>query len=269
MRLATFNILHGMTVRGDHPGEVDPIALAEAVAGLRSDVLGMQEVDVHQPRSANAHQVRDAAGAMGAEHWRFIPTVVGTPGPGAQFRPVTGSDVRTALMRQTDTPLYGIGLISRWPVVRWHQMILRPSRMWLPLLIAGGPHSSLQRVPDEPRAAIAAVLQVGDALMTVATVHLSFVPGVNVSQLRRVRRWLDPLPRPLVLLGDFNLPGRIPRLVTGWQEALQAATYPVFSPGVQFDHVLSDGLTATGAAAHQLGVSDHCAVTADFPSPTG
>ena len=34
-------------------------------------------------------QTAAVARAMGAEHWRFVPTVVGTPGPGASFRAST------------------------------------------------------------------------------------------------------------------------------------------------------------------------------------
>ena len=51
MRMATFNILHGCSVRD---GEVDVGRLRECVARLDADVLGLQEVDVGQPRSATA-----------------------------------------------------------------------------------------------------------------------------------------------------------------------------------------------------------------------
>jgi endonuclease/exonuclease/phosphatase family metal-dependent hydrolase len=119
------------------------------------------------------------------------------------------------------------------------------------------------RVPDEPRAALAAVLDLPTPV-TVVTAHLSFVPFFNVNQLKKITRWLQALPRPLVLAGDFNLPGRIPARVTGWSAAPLEATYPVFKPRVQFDHILSDGLEARAGAVHALPVSDHCAVTADF-----
>jgi endonuclease/exonuclease/phosphatase family metal-dependent hydrolase len=102
-------------------------------------------------------------------------------------------------------------------------------------------------------------------------VHLSFVPGYNVRQLRELRTWLAGMPRPLVLLGDLNLPGRIPARVTRWTQLARAATYPSYGPRVQFDHVLADGLTAAEAAraaptarAVRLGVSDHCALVVDL-----
>ena len=82
-------------------------------------------------------------------------------------------------------------------------------------------------------------------------------------------RWLHGLPRPLVLLGDFNLPGRIPARITSFVELVHEPTYPVMRPRVQLDHVLADGLTAheqatAEAAVHLLPVSDHAAVSVDL-----
>ena len=127
-------------------------------------------------------------------------------------------------------PLYGVGLVTRLPVREWHTTRFEPAPWWLPLLVPGRGAAPLLCIPDEPRAAIAAVVEGPHGPMTVVTVHLSFVPGYNVRQLRRTRRWLAGLPRPLLLLGDFNLPGRLPAMVTGWQPLLKAATYPVIVP---------------------------------------
>ena len=71
-----------------------------------------------------------------------------------------------------------------------------------------------------------------------------------------------------MLLGDLNLPGPLPRRITGWTPLVRAATYPVTGPRVQFDHVLADGVgpaVVAGARAtvHRLPVSDHAAVTVD------
>ena len=103
--------------------------------------------------------------------------------------------------------------------------------------------------------------------VTVATAHLSFVPGVNAGQLRGLVRWLSDLPRPAVLLGDFNLPGSLPRRLTGWTALASAATYPSWRPRVQFDHVLADGIDRAAVHAHHvlsLDVSDHCALAVDL-----
>lgn len=262
LQVGSYNILHGMRVLGGAvEGDVD--ALPEAVRGLGVDVLGMQEVDLAQPRSGMADQTASAAAALEADHWRFVPTVVGTPGPGAAFRPSTADDILAAWEDRVTEPMYGVGLISRIPVLNWRYTILPPARMSLPLLIPGNPRPQVLRVPDEPRAAIAAVLDLPTPI-TVATAHLSFVPGYNIRQLRRLKRWLADLPRPLILLGDFNLPGGLPARVTGWRRAELGHTYPVFRPRVRFDHILSDGIAGHRPRVHALPVSDHCAVTAAF-----
>lgn len=262
LRAGGFNILHGMGVL-DGAREPDPAALHDSIAGLGADVLGIQEVDAAQPRSSMVDQTAVVAEALGAQHWRFVPTVVGTPGPGARFRAATESDIEAAWRGPITAPLYGVGLVSRIPVRQWHRLVMAPARVTMPLLVPDDPKPRMMRVPDEPRAAIAAVLDLAVPI-TVATVHLSFVPGFNLRQLRRVKAWLAGLPRPLILAGDFNMPGRLPGRVTGWYEAELGPTYPVTKPRVRFDHILSEGIRTHDATVHALPVSDHCAVTAAF-----
>lgn len=262
LTVGSYNILHGMRVLGGAQ-EGDQAALPDAVNRLDVDVLGMQEVDAAQPRSAMVDQTAAAAAALGADHWRFVPTVVGTPGPTADFRPSTGEEIAAAGRGEYSEPLYGVGLISRVPVREWRHLVMPAARLSMPLLVPGNPRPQVLKVPDEPRAAIAAVLDLPTPI-TVATVHLSFVPVFNLRQLRRVRDWLADMPRPLILMGDFNVPGRLPGRTTGYHEADLSATYPVFKPRVRFDHILSDGIRAHACAVHALPVSDHCAVSASF-----
>jgi endonuclease/exonuclease/phosphatase family metal-dependent hydrolase len=296
VRLATFNLLHGVPVSGgmgeperDEKGRpigLPPVAddtpLREAVAALDADVLGMQEVDVDQPRSGTVHQVRSAAEALGAAHWRFNPSVSGTPGfPGwveatdeqmALVNPApvaAGSASAPSSAISTAGPLYGVGLVSRLPVVEWRTTRFDPAPWSLPLLIPAEPRPQWVRVHDEPRAVVAAVVEGEHGPFTVATAHLSFVPGYNIRQLRALRKWLAGAPRPLVVLGDFNLPGRLPARITGWTPLLRQATYPSMKPRVQLDHVLVDGLSArqlgsARAEVRVLPVSDHAAVTVDL-----
>ena len=295
LRLATYNVLHGMPVLGGVPTVPrdangrptgpptvdDDVALRAAIASLDADVLGMQEVDVHQPRSGLAHQVRAAADALDAPHWRFAPSVVGTPGehgwrPASAAHEHSGAPGRTSSSR-TDVavevdrmgPLYGVGLVSRRPVLEWRTTRFDAAPFSMPLLVPADPRPRMIRVPDEPRAAIAAVIEGAHGPVTVVTTHLSFVPGYNVRQLRALRRWVADLPRPLVVLGDFNLPGGIPRRVSGFEPLFRGATYPSTNPRVQLDHVLADGLTvgqreSVRSAVHLLPASDHAAVTVDL-----
>jgi len=168
-------------------------------------------------------------------------------------------------------PQYGIGLVSRLPALAWHVLPLKPPRGRYPIPVPTRP-PRLIWIPDEPRAAVAAVLAGPDGtpLLTVASTHLSFVAGANVLQLRRVRAWLATLPGPRVLLGDLNLPGGMPARVTGWTPLFAGATYPAPNPKMQIDHALADGLP-DGARWRgevlQLLMSDHRAAAVDLTWP--
>ena len=330
VRLATFNLLHGVPLRDrisaarESSGEIevagfgapepgsgesdgsasglqqmnrhvwspdvpDPAELLRAIEELQEDgpidVIALQEVDRFQQRTGTVDQARLVAEAIGAKHWRFAASVRGTPGiasEGAAWVPATAGDdlpedqsEPAAPVDPTDGPRYGIALISRYPVRAWRVKRFPPAPVSLPLMAptpTGRPRAV--RVPDEPRTVLSAVVELPYADVTIATAHLSFVPGVNTRQLREMRAFLAGQPRPMVLMGDFNTPGGIPGLVTGWHQIARTPTYPVARPRVQFDHILADGWTdealaeARGSArAIPLAVSDHCALVAEFPEP--
>lgn len=267
MRVGTFNLLHGLApVDGPPDGSVDTDRLRAAVASLDTDLLGLQEVDVAQPRSDGVHQVRECATALDAAWWCFAPSVLGVPGE-AGWRSATSADDTGDHCAQ---PHYGVGLVSRLPVLRHAVTRFTAAPLSLPLLVPSSPRPRVLLVRDEPRAAIAAVVETAAGPVTVVTAHLSFVPGWNVRQLRALRARLASWPRPLLLLGDLNLPWGLPARLTGWQSLLDAPTYPAAAPRIQFDHVLADGLPAAVvneavATVHSLPVSDHAAATVDLP----
>lgn len=285
MRIASFNILHGQTVssRQAHAtahqqsptdGPPDAATLVAAIKELAPTVVALQEVDQNQPRSGHSHQTEAVARALGTDEYRFVPTVVGTPGGANGFRPTTpaerGDDA-------TSDPRYGVALISTLPVASWHSKVFPPAPLSLPLLVQQDGKPSVLKVRDEQRAAIAAQIETAHGLVTVATAHLSFVPGYNVRQLRQIRKWLATFPRPLFFIGDFNLPGKIPARVTRMTGMITEPTFPSYQPRIQFDHVLVDGLSPRALAEVQrsartwfLPVSDHRAVSVDWdPSQSG
>ena len=105
----------------------------------------------------------------------------------------------------------------------------------------------------------------------MVTTHLSFVPWRAAAQLRELVAWARALPRPLVLLGDLNLPGNIPATLTGWTPVAAGATYPAHRPVARLDHVLLDGLDpgqSTRATTHQLAGSDHLPLVCDLEVTT-
>ncbi|MFF1873080.1 endonuclease/exonuclease/phosphatase family protein [Streptomyces sp. CB03911] len=228
LRIATFNLLHGQPLAPDgSPLDLPPSAgdpLAEAIAGLDADVLAIQEVDRHQERSGLIDQAAVAAKAMGAADWRFAAALHGRPAPVAgwiQDRSVGGLQVYgpTEVGTATDLPSYGTALLTRLPVHHWRARRFAPAPFGLPLRVAG--RRGLTPVPDEPRAALAAVLEGERGPFTVVAAHLSFVPGWNMAQLAGIRRWIADLPQPYLVLGDFNLIGAVPRTVLGGATALE------------------------------------------------
>jgi endonuclease/exonuclease/phosphatase family metal-dependent hydrolase len=230
VRLATFNLMHGRSLSD---GRVDPLRLRAAVQAVDADVLGMQEVDRDQPRSGGADLAALAAEAMRGQY-RFTPALVGTPGE--VYRPAIGTVSEIDVVGE---PHYGVALVTRLPVRSWHVTRLAAAPVRAPVYVPG-PAGGLIVVGDEPRVLLAAVLDTPTGPMTVATTHLSFVPGWNARQLRRVVRALRVLPAPRLLLGDLNLPGRLAALASGWKMLARRATYPSPAPRLQFDHVLLD-----------------------------
>jgi len=282
IRIATYNLLHGMPVLGGMPQPVrdgdgkfvgppehtDDTLLRESAAALDADVIGLQEVDRHQPRSGGYDQTAVVADALGAGHHLFAPSLIGTPGSSDDWHPATADDDIDPAGDSDTRPMYGVGLVSRLPVLQWRIERFPPARASLPLMIPGeGRRPRVMTVADEPRSAVIAVIEGPNGPFTVATAHLSFVPVTNGRQLRELVRRTRDLPRPFLLFGDFNLPGRWPRRLTGFRSLAAGATYPTFSPKIQFDHVLADGLpdeVRTSATVHALPVSDHCAVSVDI-----
>ena len=251
MRVATFNLLHGMTVAD---GVVDADRLRESVRLLDADLLGLQEVDRDQPRSQGLDQTALAAEVMGAAAFRFVPAIDGTPGE----RWTPAPDEVAA-----GRPAYGIALLSRYPVTEWRVVRLPALRVRSPIRTHD---RRLVLVKDEPRVAVAAVVDGPAGPMTAVTTHLSFVPGWNNVQLRRLVAALRDLPQPQLLTGDLNIPGPLPRVLAGWQPLVVADTFPLGEPKVQLDHILGLGdLPApTDAGAPRLPLSDHRAAYVDL-----
>ena len=104
MRVATFNLLHGLDVRSR---QIDLDAAAEAIDKLDADVVAVQEVDRGLGRSGELDQVAELAARLGRTGV-FAPALLGDPtlrwirGPGADPDP--------------GGPAYGIGLLSRLPL---------------------------------------------------------------------------------------------------------------------------------------------------------
>jgi len=285
VRLASFNVIHGRSLAD---GQVSTARLVEACVSLDADVLCLQEIDRGQGRSGSVDQTAAVAEGMGAEHWRFEPAIVGEPG--GDWRAAEGSDsmppvpgddggrgdprtqgwgTHPSEVASGGSPAcYGVGLVSRLPVLAWSVMRLPAPRFRSPVVVPGGRggRTGVILLPDEPRVGLAAIVVAPGGPMLVASTHLSFVPGWNLWQLRRLTRNLSRLALSGVLLGDLNVPGGFPRWISGWRSLGAVKTFPADRPTLQIDHALGFGSLpeVTGVAARRMAVSDHRALVVDL-----
>lgn len=251
MRLATFNILHGRSL---DDGEVSIDRLHDVVAGLDADILAIQEVDCDQPRSALADLTAVAARAMGAVSHRFVAALSGTPG--ATWIAATGRE-------QPGTASYGIALLSRFPARTWQTLRLPRIPVRFPMYLPGP--GRVMVVREEPRAVVIAQLDTPAGPVTVANTHLSFVPGWNRLQLRRLRRDLAALPGPHVLMGDLNMTPRPVLATTGLRSLVATPTFPTQNPAMQLDYVLvdDDSVSVRDWSTPAVPISDHRPLVVD------
>lgn len=269
MRVATVNLLHGRSITD---GAVNTARMIKAVAELGASVVGLQEVDRNQGRSGLVDQTAMIARGMteGANpaNYRFMPAIIGQPGArwsaASNVDPLSGHD-----LEPTDglPAAYGIGLISLLPVESWHVIRLPAAPVRSPILLPGTRRPMM--LPDEPRAVLIAVLPAGVApFRTVATTHLSFVPGWNLRQLRLTLRALKDLPGPRLLVGDLNLPRAVTsRSVGQWTSLASEPTFPGPEPRIQFDHVLTDASSLAVESSSRsvlMSISDHRALVTDI-----
>ena len=270
MKIGSWNLLHGMAIP---EGGTSTEKLLKAAELIDLDLLALQEVDFFQDRSNSVDQTALIAQGMGAQFYNFTPAIFGTPGEQWSAAELIKSNkssdpsYSTELSDESKNHLanqnsaYGISIISKIPINEIRLLKLGRSPVGIPLLVPnenkGRMRPKMIYVSDEPRIAQATILQNG---ITVINTHLSFVPGVNVRQLQVIKKWARHLPGKKILIGDLNLIGRIPAKVLGWNQLVEAKTYPSWKPRIQFDHALSADFTAAQIQQIQiptLEISDH------------
>lgn len=251
MRLVTFNVMHGRSVED---GRVDVERFADAISQLDADVLALQEVDRDQPRSHKADLAAVAARAMKAKSHRFVAALVGTPG--GTWEVATDAE-------KPGAPTYGIALLSRLPVRGWRTVRMPAIPVRVPMRLPVSRRMVVVR--EEPRLLVWAQVNTPTGSLTVGATHLSFVPGWNRLQLRRIARDVAAVRGALVLMGDLNMTGHQAAAITGYRRLGVAATFPVDRPERQLDHILMRGPSPriSHIEAKRLPVSDHRALVVD------
>lgn len=223
MRVATYNILHGLPTRGR---VVDPAKLIAACRGLDADVLALQEVDRHVPRSHRLDLAAEVAGALGMAHV-FRAT---------QDR--DGGEYGNALLVR--------GTVDRAEVVALPQVADREPRNAIVAAV---------RVSDRPRpcsvAATHLSIRKGEGIAqleaAVAAVGSWPEPRVLLGDLNL----RTALVRPVVEAAGLTLAGG-------------GATFPAVTPVRRIDHVAVRGFTIGEVRIVATGVSDHRALVVDL-----
>ena len=241
MRVISWNLLHGQKIppTNSQDWQAEVVSAAKKIADeLQPNFIALQEVDYFQSRSNLTNQTKLVAESMQLKYWAYLPTLIGTPGE--KWRSV--KDLKNSIITESSIDKkpkasYGIALATNWPIKKLYVKKLGRSIIGMPLLIPKDDGKGVRfiYVKDEPRVALIAELENG---YTIATTHLSFVPGVNVFQLNKLSSYLKKLPGLALLTGDLNLPANLPSKFSGFKSLISQATYPSWKPKIQFDYIM-------------------------------
>ena len=241
MRVISWNLLHGQKIppTNSQDWQAEIVGAAKKVADeLQPNFIALQEVDYFQSRSDLTNQTKLVAQSMQLKYWAYLPTLIGTPGEKwRSVKDLKNSIITESSIDKNPKASYGIALATNWPIKKLYVKKLGRSIVGMPLLIPkdNGKGVRFIYVKDEPRVALIAELENG---YTIATTHLSFVPGVNVFQLNKLTSYLKKLPGLALLTGDLNLPGNLPSKLSGFKSLISQATYPSWKPKIQFDYIM-------------------------------
>ncbi|CAB4579200.1 unannotated protein [freshwater metagenome] len=239
--MISWNLLHGQKIppTNSQDWQTEIVGAAKKVADeLQPNFIALQEVDYFQSRSNLTNQTKLVAESMHLKYWAYLPTLIGTPGEKwRSVKDLKNSIITESSIDKNPKASYGIALATNWPIKKLYVKKLGRSIVGMPLLIPKDDGKGVRfiYVKDEPRVALIAELENG---YTIATTHLSFVPGVNVYQLNKLSSYLKKLPGLALLTGDLNLPANLPSKLSGFKSLISQATYPSWKPKIQFDYIM-------------------------------
>lgn len=239
LRVATYNVhgCRGMDARRSEK------RIAEVIAVLEVDVIGLQELDLNRRRSAGVDQAALIADQLG---WHRF------------FHP--------ALRREDEQ--YGDAILSRYP---------------LKLRKAQGLPSVTTRICPESRAAIWMEIETPGGAVHVINTHLGLGRRERFMQAQLLAgpEWLGSVPTsdPLILLGDFNslptspafqiLARQLRDVRTLVNPAPSLKSFPTRLPLLAVDHILVNEYFGVNSVrivrnAQTKIASDHFPVVADL-----
>ncbi len=177
-----------------------------------ADILTLDEVDLGCARAGNRDVAADLARALGLHAaWAplFLETTIGRD-----------DDPLTAAGRENEEGLFGIAVLSRWPIGE-ARLVELPSPRQLQF--------ELERMIGRHAALVVEVLRPGAPFVAVAA-HLEVhrTREHRTAQVRAIMAALAGEKRPIVLAGDFNTHTFDRGL---WHSALHGASALMLLPG--------------------------------------
>lgn len=239
LRVATYNV-HGCV---GMDGKRSESRIAEVIASLSADIVGLQELDQNRARSSAVDQAGVIAKQLGWHHF---------------FHPA---------MRRAEE-LYGDAILSRYPIAVRHAVELPGFAPWYCRETRGVTWAQA----DTPLGPI-----------HIINTHFGLGRRERLLQARLLTspEWLGSLPAdaPLIVLGDFNsLPWSTAYRIIESQlrdvrrligSAFSFGTYPTALPALAVDHIfISAAFKPTAMHVHRAApariASDHFPLVADL-----
>lgn len=240
-RIMTYNV---HSCRGVD-GRLDVGRIAAVIAQSRPDIVALQELDVHRPRTGRVDQAHAIAERLGM-HFHFNAALT------------------------VEEERYGDAILTALPL-----KVVRSGP--LPNL----PRVQVRGRGLEDRGALWVEIDVDGRPLQVINTHLGLVPPEQKVQSETLvgADWLAGAPRPLILLGDLNATPRYAaykRFAAVLADARKRApgrpgapTFPSRMPMLRIDHIfVSRGVEVDGVHAPDTALgrvaSDHLPLVMDF-----
>ncbi|HEX8678999.1 MAG TPA: endonuclease/exonuclease/phosphatase family protein [Chthoniobacterales bacterium] len=238
LRVATYNV-HGCVGLDGNRSES---RIAEVIASMSVDIVGLQELDLNRARSAGVDQAALIAKQLGWHH------------------------LFAAAMRHASNEDYGNAVISRYPITLRRAIPLPGSGTWY---------------CRETRVALWAEIQTALGRVHVVNTHFGLGRPERLAQSRLLasveQLGAHAANEPLILLGDFNS-RRGSRALRVLREFLQDVrevlggahrTFPTRFPLIAVDHIFANAaLRPVAISSHRTPLSrlasDHFPLVAEF-----
>jgi endonuclease/exonuclease/phosphatase family metal-dependent hydrolase len=218
----------------DHAGV--PFPVSAAVAALDTDVVVVQET---WRADGTVSVARQAATESGYPHCVELDFVGRT-----HLR-----ELRVVADDRADEPgTTGLAVLSRLPVRGQGQLCL-----------GSAPGDKVARTAQVVEVAV------GDVVVRIVNVHLTYRLPFGPGQVRRLVRALRGTGAPTVIAGDLNMCRPTVYLARPYRPAVRARTWPARLPVAQLDHVLvDDGFEVVDGGVVRAVGSDHLPLRADL-----